>query len=178
MGEGVRVRRRVFMCLLGLAGALVAGSCSVGDLQFRNDHRLDFTAPDARENVELPITIRWSMDDFEPVGLDGSTGDGRGAFAVFVDHAPMPVGKDLDWLGRDIPDCDASAECPSDQQLADRDVYVTTATELTLERLPEPGGRVGKEQHFVNIVLLDGSGRRIGESAWYLPFTTDRREGL
>jgi hypothetical protein len=34
---------------------------------------------------------------------------------------------------------------------------------------------VGDEQHYVNIVLLDGTGHRIGESAWYRPFTSKRR---
>lgn len=164
--------------MLGVVLASVVGSCAVGDLQFRNDHRLDFAAPDAREHVELPLTVRWTMEDFDLVGLDGSSSDDRGVFAVFVDRAPMAVGEDLEWVARDVPDCDASTACPTPEQLAERDVYVTTDTELTIERLPEASGRVGDEQHFVNVVLLDGTGRRIGESAWYLPFTTDRRSGL
>lgn len=172
-----RRRGRRAAVALALLPALVLAACSVGDLQFRNDHRLDFSAPSARENVELPVTIRWTMRDFDLVGLDGSSTSDAGVFAVFVDRAPMPVGKDLGWVGRDIPGCEDEPTCPTVDQLAEYDVHVTTETELTLDRLPRAEGRVGKEQHHVNVVLLDGTGRRIGESAWYLPFTTDRRSG-
>jgi hypothetical protein len=158
-----------------LALALAVGACSFGDLQLRNDHRLRFEAPDARDNVELPLTVRWSMRDFRRVGLDGSQQNDSGTFAVFVDRAPMPVGKDLRWVARDIAGCASEPACPTTEQLADRDVLVTSDLQVTIERLPEASGRIGKEQHFVYVVLLDGTGRRIGESGWYLPFTTDRR---
>jgi hypothetical protein len=149
-----------------LLAALMAG-CGAGELQFRNDHRLSFETPDARDNVELPLTIRWSMEDFAP-------GD-EGSFAVFVDRAPMPVGKNLRWLMRGDRTCDADPKCPTLEQLARDDVYVTTDSTLRLTQLPRPSSGRGKEQHFVNVVLLDNAGKRIGESAWYLPFTTDRR---
>jgi hypothetical protein len=165
-------RARVAATLLVL---VAASGCQVSDLQFKNDHRLTFDAPKARHRVAAPVTVTWSMRDFSATGLDGSTNKDQGVFAVFVDKAPMPVGKDLRWLFRSDTGCKHDAKCPTLQQLADRGVHVTTSTSLTLDVLPQVGEGVGDEQHWVNVVLLDGTGHRIGESAWYLPFTSKRR---
>jgi hypothetical protein len=157
------------LCGLSLAG------CAAGQLQFRSDHRLTFLSPPARHRVEVPVTISWTMRDFHPTGLDGSRRHDRGAFAVFVDRAPMPVGKDLRWIGRKDTSCRRDPRCPDSKYLEDHGVLVTTDTSVTLAVLPSsPAGR-GDEQHFVNVVLLDGTGHRIGESAWYRPFTSKRR---
>lgn len=157
------------LCVLSTA------SCSAGQLQFKNDHRLSFIAPQERERVQLPVTVRWSMKDFDAVGLDGSRDRKRGAFAVFVDRAPMPAGKDLNWIARSDAGCQRDPRCPDPQYLADRGVRVTTETSMTFDVLPLAGDGVGDEEHYVNIVLLDGTGRRIGESSWYRPFTFKRR---
>jgi hypothetical protein len=153
---------------------MLAG-CNAGQLQFRQDDRLSFDSPAARKRVTTPVTVRWSMRDFDVVGLDGSRDEHRGVFAVFVDRAPMAVGKDLEWLARDDTSCKRDPRCPDEKYLADRNVFVTTEPALTIETLhAETSGR-GDEHHYVNVVLLDGTGHRIGESAWYLPFTTKRR---
>jgi hypothetical protein len=165
-------RARVAASLLVLVAAT---GCQVNGLQFRNDHRLTFDSPQARHRVTAPVTVRWSMKDFSATGLDGSASKDQGAFAVFVDRAPMPVGKDLKWLFRSDNGCKHDAKCPTLQQLSDRGVHVTTETSVTLDVLPQVGDGVGDEQHWVNIVLLDGTGHRIGESAWYLPFKSKRR---
>ena len=157
------------LCVLSTAG------CGAGQLQFKNDHRLSFEAPAERKRVQVPVTIRWSMQDFDAVGLDGSTDESRGVFAVFVDRAPMPVGRNLKWLVKDDTGCKRDPRCPDAQYLADRSVHVTTETSLTLEVLPTAPAGVGDEQHYVNVVLLDGTGHRIGEAAWYRPFTSERR---
>ncbi len=154
---------------------LAAAGCQTEGLQFHNDHRLSFEAPHERQRVTIPVTVRWSMRDFETTGLDGSHDERRGAFAVFVDSAPMPVGKDLRWLFRDDRGCRRDSRCPDDEQLRDRGVVVTTDTSVTLDVLPRVADGVGDEQHYVNVVLLDGTGRRTRESAWYLPFTSRRR---
>jgi hypothetical protein len=154
---------------------VATAGCSASQLQFRNDDRLSFQAPQARHRVTAPLTVSWSMRDFTPSGLDGSSDAHRGAFAVFVDRAPMPVGKDLRWLFRKDSGCKHDARCPSLQQLADRGVLVTTQTSVRIDVLPQVGQGVGDEQHYVNVVLLDGTGHRIGESAWYLPFKSKRR---
>ena len=159
------------VCLVAAAG------CQVGQLQFKNDDRLSFVAPQARHRVSVPVTISWTMKDFDPVGLDGSRDDGRGAFAVFVDRAPMPVGKDLRWIGHSDTSCKRDPRCPDAKYLADHGVLVTTDTSVTLDVLPSAPDGAGDEQHYVNVVLLDGTGHRIGESAWYRPFTSKRRSG-
>jgi hypothetical protein len=167
-----RRRRALALCL---AASFVTAGCQVSDLQFRNDDRLSFSAPGSRAVVSAPLTVTWDMDDFDASGLDGSTDKGSGAFAVFVDRAPMPVGKDLKWLAREDSGCKRDPRCPDAQYLADRGIYVTTETSVTLDVLPAAGEGVGDEQHYVNVVLVDGTGHRIGESAWYRPFQTKRR---
>jgi hypothetical protein len=165
-------RSRVLALVLG---ALLMAGCDFSQLQFVVDDRLSFQGPPARERVSLPTTIRWSMRDFTATGLDGSRSKDKGVFAVFVDAAPMPVGKDLRWLARDDSSCQKDPRCPSRAYLADEGVFLTTKPELTLTALPKAPDGVGDEQHYVNVVLLDGTGHRIGESAWYLPFTSKRR---
>ena len=165
-------RRRALA--LGLT-ALALSSCSVTELQFRKDHRLSFSSPEKRELVTAPVTISWDMKGFETTGLDGSTDKTRGAFVVFVDRAPMPVGKDLRWIGRNDPGCKRDARCPDEKYLEDRGIFVTTSTSVSVEQLPRVGDGVGDEQHYVNVVLVDGTGHRIGESAWYQPFQSKRR---
>jgi hypothetical protein len=159
----------LFLAVSGLTG------CNASQLQFKNDDRLTFESPKSRKLVTVPFTVSWSMQGFEATGLDGSKEKTKGIYAVFVDKAPMPVGKDLKWLARDDSGCKRDAQCPNAQFLADRNIFVTTETSVTLQTLPTQSEGVGDEQHFVNVVLLDGTGHRIGESAWYRPFTSKRR---
>jgi hypothetical protein len=162
--------------LLGLTLLVAfATGCLADRLQFGNDHRLTFASPAKRERVQEPVVIAWTMKGFDAVGLDGSARPDRGAFVVFLDRAPMPIGKNLRWLGKDDPSCRLDARCPDASYLATRGVYVTSTTGLTVDVLPRVRNRPGDEQHFVNVVLVDGTGRRIRESAWYLPFQRARR---
>ena len=156
--------------------ALMLSSCTVQNVQFRTDNRLSITSPKSRAVVSAPVTVQWSMRDFEVTGLDGTSNSSAGAFAVFVDRAPMPAGKDLTWLARGDASCELDPRCPDEKYLSDRGVYITTETSLTLEELPPAADGVGNEQHYVNVVLLDGTGRRIGESAWYRPFQSKRSD--
>ena len=163
------MRAAVLVALVAVAG------CRVEGLQFKNDHRLTILEPAARDKVTLPLLIRWSMTDFEAVGLDGSSQADRGAFVVFVDRAPMAMGSSLESLANSDARCKRDPNCPNEQYFTERGIYVTTETSLTLELLPASANGRGDEQHYINIVLVDGTGHRIGESAWYLPFVTDRR---
>ena len=174
-GAGRRPTQRVVRALVLMSLLLGVAGCDFGNLQFRNDNRLSFVAPKARHRVTAPVTVRWSMRGFDATGLDGSHEKNRGVYAVFVDTAPMPAGKDLKWLFRNDAGCRHDSRCPDAQALSDRGVFVTSKTSLTIEVLPRVADGVGDEQHFVNVVLLDGRGRRMGESAWYLPFTSRRR---
>jgi hypothetical protein len=157
-----------------LALTLLTSGCQLSQMQFVSDRRLTFDQPEARTRVTLPVTVKWSMKDFSPSGLGGSPQD-DGAFAVFVDRAPMPAGKDVRWIGRNDKSCAQDPRCPNTKYLADNGIFLTTEPTVTLPFLPSVADGVGDEQHYVNVVLLDGAGRRIGESAWYLPFTSKRR---
>jgi hypothetical protein len=137
---------------------LVASGCGVSNLAFRQDDRLRFLTPDDRAEVTLPVTVRWSVEDFE-------VGPGAGSFGVFVDRAPQPPGKPLAWLARDDDACRPSAGCPDEQWFATWGVYPTSDTELTIEQLPRRSDD-RRELHEITVVLLDEDGRRVGETGW------------
>lgn len=64
--------------------------------------------------------------------------------------------------------------CPNRAYLSARQVYATHRTEFTLHTLTNPRLEHQKEIHTVTIVLLDGTGHRIGESAWSITFILER----
>ena len=169
------MRRRTTALLLCALAATGTSACDVSRLQFTTDHRLTFQAPASRAKVQIPFTLAWSMKGFTPTGLDGSTDDRRGVFAVFVDRAPMPVGKDITWIGHGDLSCKRDPRCPDTEYLAAKGVYITRDTSLTIDTLPQPHQGIGDEEHFVNVVLLNGKGQRIGETGWYREFKSKRR---
>jgi hypothetical protein len=131
---------------------------------------VDITAPRARERVVAPLAVRWTTNDLA-LGEPG----GPTQFAVFVDRAPLHPGQSLDSRGDDA--CRRTPGCPDDSYLRDRFIYLTRDTSLTLETLPAKSGsnRTGaKHAHEVTIVLLDADGRRHGEAAWSVEFSTAR----
>lgn len=153
--------------LLGVLTVLSLGLCGCADyseLSFRQDKRLQVVAPADRSTVPLPVTVRWQMSDFS------------GEYALFVDRSPVPGGKALDYIARHDRGCRNDPACPDTEYLAAHQVFTTTATEYTFESLPAPSERDSDkpERHRVTIVLLDGSGHRIGESAWTVEFTLRR----
>ena len=164
-------RRSVALLLVGLA--LLASSCADG-LAFRHDRRLKITSPEARSRVSLPMQIEWRIQDFRITGADGSSDEGAGYFGLFLDRTPVPPGKPLTWIARDDRRCAQTPGCPDPVYLADRHVYSTDQTTFTFEQLPDLNTYSGRETHEVTIVLLDGMGNRIGESAWYVTFSFDR----
>jgi hypothetical protein len=145
---------------------LVTSGCGYSNLAFRQDDRLSFVTPEDRAEVTLPLTVRWTVEDFE-VGPDG------GSFAVFVDRAPQPPGKPLEWLARDDDSCRVADGCPDDDWYAMRDVYPTTEEELTIDQLPSRSDD-RRELHEVTVVLLDEDGRRVGETGWTREFEVVR----
>lgn len=153
---------------LVLALALVASGCGVTGLAFRQDDRLSFVTPDDRAEITLPVTVRWEVEDFE-------VGEGAGSFAVFVDRAPQPPGKTLDWLARDDDTCRTEDGCPDATWFATRDVFPTIEREVTIEQLPARSDD-RRERHEVTVILLDEEGRRVGETGWTLEFQVARDE--
>lgn len=164
-----RPRRRQAAGLVAVAvGVMLATGCS--DLQFREDTRLSFLAPRDRADVTLPLTLRWEMRGFTPTGFDGGTDRGRGVFGVFVDRAPIKAGQDLKAVAGDDTSCQRAPSCPDAGYLAARGVYVTPESSLMLDQLSRVR-QSGPDRHTATVVLLDGTGRRIGESAWQVDFT-------
>ncbi|MGH9185496.1 MAG: hypothetical protein ACRD0U_06755 [Acidimicrobiales bacterium] len=145
--------------------AVTSSSCGVQGLSFREDNRVDIVAPGDRDEVTLPLTVRWTVEDFD------------GTFEVLVDRSPQPPGEALAWFARNDDICERTEGCPDKQYLADRDVFTTNTPEFTVDRLPDTvrDGR-RREFHEVTVVLLDEGGRRIGESAWSVEFQVDREE--
>jgi hypothetical protein len=160
--------------------SLLLSGCVQQGLAFRVDDRLTIDAPEARSEVTLPVTVRWSIKDFTIVdpGSGAATAKDTGYFAVFVDHTPQPPGKTLAWVARKDRSCRKSDGCPDAQYLAARNIYSTSSTSITFDQLPRPSDKNKKERHNVTIVLLDPQGRRIGESAFYVEFTVKRKSDL
>ncbi len=157
--------------------SLLSSGCIQQGLAFRVDDRLKIESPKARSEVALPVTIRWTVKDFTIAG-PGSVPAGKdsGYFAVFVDRSPQPPNKTLAWTARKDRTCRPADGCPDAEYLAARNIYTTTDTSITFEQLPRPSDRNRKERHEVTVVLLDPSGRRIGESAFFVDFTVKRPE--
>jgi len=150
-----------------LALVMLANGCAMTGIAFRQDDRLSFVTPDDRAEITLPVTVTWKVDDFD-VPTDGS-------YAVFVDRAPQPPGKTLDWLARNDDACRGADGCPDAKWFNERDVFPTKATSLELERLPARTDD-RREFHEVTVVLVDRTGRRIGETGWTLEFQVKRHE--
>lgn len=129
-----------------LLAALLLSGC--GQYLFRQSDRLQIVSPRAYSSVRAPLTIRWVARDF--------TAPSDGEFAVFVDRDPMPPGEGLDFFARD-----------------DRDgIRLLDASSLQIPVLPRRQGVDPAEQdhHDVTVVMLDRSGRRIGEYAGFTEF--------
>ena len=170
----MRLTRRLRLAALAVAGLVGAPACATGQFQFVADHRVHIRAPHQRSTVSLPVTVRWSYDDFKVTGPHTSGDSHAGYFAVFVDRTPVPAGKDLRWLARNDRSCRADDGCPNNEYFTTRQVFTSTEPQMTFAQLPKPGQHHGPENHTITVVLLDGSGHRIGESAWYVDFKLRR----
>lgn len=149
--------------------ALLSSSCRFHDLGFRQDRRIVIVSPAPRATVTLPLTIRWTFRDFAI-----ATGDKPGgSFAVLVDRDPPPPGQTLHYYFRDRIGCSEPEGCPSIGDLEAIGVWPTTKASLSLPSIRQLLGGSGQnlDHHEVTIILLDASGRRIGESAFSTEFT-------
>lgn len=130
---------------LALASSVALFSSCGHDQAFRIDERVRVIAPEDRAEVTLPLTVRW-----EAQGLE------EPSFGVFVDRAPVRPGKPV---VAEVTRTDA--------------VFTTAETQVVIPAVAE--GEEGKrDRHTATIVLLDGSGRRVGESAWDVVFEVKR----
>jgi hypothetical protein len=161
---------------LVLATLVLASSCGTNGLNFREDERLEITAPDDRAAVRLPLTIEWKVTDFDVTGPDGAQRDDAGYFGLYVDRAPQPPNHRQTWLVRDDPECRRLPRCPDRAYLDAQYIYATDRTSFTIDRLPQPRSDAPRRREFheVTIVLLNGAGERIGESAFIRQFEVKR----
>lgn len=146
-------------------------------LNFKDDKRLEFLAPGDRAEVRLPVTISWTVTDFELTGADGSNRRDAGSFGVYIDRTPQPPGEHQTWLVRNDTACKRDPSvCGQKDFLAQRDIHTTTETTFVIDRLPLPTGDAQRRREFheVTVVLLNGRSERIGESAFIRQFEANR----
>ena len=148
------------------AAVLALPACGVNGLSFKEDERVDIVRPKDRDEVEVPVTVEWTVEDFA-AGEEGS-------FGILLDRAPQRPGKTLGWIFRGDDSCDGPTGeqlCESEEFLQQRNVFQTTDTEFTFDLVPKlTGNDRRREFHEVTIVLLDEAGKRIGEGAWSIQF--------
>lgn len=162
------IRPRVLLALS--CALLTAGCASTSGMSFRQDKRLTIVSPGTNKTVRLPFTVSWTMHDFTAVRPGSQVRAGTGYYAIFLDKYPMAPGKSLGSLVKN-GDCAGLTGCPDAGYLAERlHVFVTSRTSYTLNSVPS-SGTLGSSSHYLTIVLVDGSGRRIGDSSWTTSFT-------
>lgn len=154
---------------------LTASGCGYRGLNFQQDRRVRIVSPRDRAKVDLPVTVRWRYSDFRTTGLDGATDPDAGYFALLVDRAPQPPGETLDSLFRDDEFCQRTQGCPDLAYMQQSLIFPTTLPSVRLEHLTDNGARTSKpDVHEATVVLLNGRGERIGESAFRVQFTVNR----
>ena len=151
-------------------------ACIPEGLAFVQDRRIEIVRPEANSTVSLPLTVEWRVvEGFEITGPDGRARDNAGYFGLFLDQTPVPPEKPLSWVARDDVSCRSTPGCPDETYLADHLIWSTTETSFTLEHVPDLDTASGNETHEFTVVLLDGTGKRIGESAWFVTFFYERQ---
>jgi hypothetical protein len=154
--------------ILGLAliATLGLSGCAVQGLSFMEDDRINIIRPAENERLRLPFDVRWTVKNFD------------GLFALFFDRSPMRPNMDLRSLVSEDDPCISVPGCPDAEWLENHGpVYVTDQRILRVDALPDPrdNDRL-KERHQLTIVLLDRTGRRLGESAFITDFSVERED--
>lgn len=169
------MKRRVRLLGATLACLLLSG-CALQGLSFRVDDRVKIVSPSDREKVPFPIKIDWEVTEFSVTGQTGGSDPDSGYFGVFLDRAPQPPGQTVKWFAKNDRTCRPADGCPDRKYLSVRGIHTTDKTEFVIPRLPQPSDadQDRREFHEITVVLLDGSGRRIGESAFTVQFEVDR----
>jgi len=169
--------RSNLLLTVAIATTVLLPACRVSDLSFKEDERVEIVSPKDQDKVALPFELRWTVKDFEVVGPDGSDSDDAGYFAVLLDESPMPPGEGLDYFARDDESCDRSAGCPDAQYFAERGIFPTSATSFevtTIEDTRLTDRQSAPDDHELTVILLNGKGERIGESAFRVDVEVDR----
>lgn len=155
--------------------AILLPSCSFSGLNFLQDTRVTILAPKDRALLDLPVTITWSVNNFKVTGEDGTSRRDQGYFGIYVDRAPQPPNKKQEWLVREDETCLRTPGCPNKDFLAQRDIHSSTEMSFVIEFLRDLDPELDRrDMHEVTIVLLNGKGERIGESAFTVEFEVKR----
>lgn len=146
-----------------VALSIVLSGCALNGLAFVTDDRISFRTPKESSKVKLPFTIAWDAEEYE------------GSYAVFLDHSPMRPGEDLLSLVPDDDPCRDKPVCPDTEWLNERYIFLTDERRLEIAQLRDRrSSSRASDRHQVTIVLIDGSGKRSGESAFIREFIVDR----
>lgn len=151
----------------------VVSSCGItrvdAPVNFKADHRLDIESPDAEAEVELPVTVQWTADDYP-----NEPGE---RFALFVDRAPIAPDRQIRFRvcteGEKLPPQlgQLRKPCKDDRKT----VFLTDELSFEFEcfepRFTAPERE--RNKHTVTIVLVDADDRRIGEGAASVRFEVD-----
>lgn len=163
----------VGIALFALMGTTLTGCQSK---QFRVDRRIHFTSPKERSKVKGAVTFAWTYKDFTPAPANGIRSSATGLFALFVDEAPIKPGHSLSSVIKKDAACVSKEKtCLDAASLANHNVYLTTSTSVTVSVLPEIAATGKIEDHQAILILVDGAGYRMGESAWNVDFRTNKR---
>lgn len=159
-----------------LAVLTLTAACDTSNFAFKIDKSIEILTPEARTDVQLPVTISW-QDSEPPANPRVDLRDPQAEYyAVFVDDSPLAPGKRLSSLLDEGTRCVASEGCPTEQQLADEGAYLTADTSITLEFIADlrPTSRGNtKDVHDVTIVRMRGD-ERVGEAAFRQTFFVRR----
>jgi hypothetical protein len=171
MGPGDRVRRsgrpagrRARAAALMVVLAVFASGCALRGLAFVKDSRLALVGFPDRSHIVLPHDVTWR---FTGALADPATAPPGApvAFAVLVDWTPPPPGRSLASLLASDPTCRRTGGCPAGY-LARNRIYVTTDTTFHLANVSTGTDRNERRSfHELTVVLVDASGRRVGETA-------------
>lgn len=154
--------------------AISLSACSTRGLEFTEETRVQWVTED-RSTVSLPLTLEWEAPGYELTGPDGSSDPNAGYFAVFVDRSPQSRGALLDEIAEDSESCSADPGCPTLEWYRNRQVHIVEqGTSVTIDQLPFDSSDDGPELHDFVLVLLDGEGRRQGESALRIRLIVER----
>jgi hypothetical protein len=163
---------RIARVTLAAVALLATASCNPAQFQFFRDNRVHITAPRENQLVGVPFAISWTWHGFTVTRPTEQVSGRAGQFGVFIDSAPPAPGRLLSSLFASDKACRQRPGCPGPADYRQRGIYlggngsVTISDRALLSSSSEPA------QHTVTIVLLDGHGRRLGETAWFRDFRT------
>ena len=164
--KATRIRGLARRATCAVAASVLLHGCATEGLAFKQDNRLDITAPTQNETVRLPFDVRW---DFE--------GEHPGRFVVFFDRIPMRPGQSLLSLVPEGHPCRSRPACPDEAFLEERWIHVTDQRAVTVKVLPETRTtNRAKDRHELTVVLLDEEGKRLGETAFTREFVIERED--